>query len=190
MLKLNVKNHMEKIMEELKLIFPTTEYKNQLEKYKKDMIDAGSSMDGCGDLQQVDVDTWLKHCDDWRVGKNLPDGFVGSTQYICVRKSDNKIVGMLQIRHEISTDYLFNYGGHIGDSVAPDERNKGYGKKLLSLGLEKCKELGLNKVLITCEDTNVASRKCILFCGGKYEDTRTFKPLNVNLERYWINIVE
>lgn len=94
---------------------------------------------------------------------------------------------MLQIRH-ILNDFLLNFGGHIGDSVAVSERNKGYGKRLLTLGLEKCRDLGIERVLITCKDTNIASRKCILANGGKYEDTRTIKDQNINLERYWIDL--
>lgn len=174
-------------MEELELIFPTKEYKTQVEKYKKDMLDARSGMDGCGNLKKIDFETWLQQCNDWREGKNLPEGYVPSTQYICVRKSDKKVVGMLQIRHQLS-DFLLNYGGHVGDSVAVDERNKGYGKKLLALGLKKCKELGIDRVLVTCKDTNVASRKCILANGGQYEDTRRIEEDNLNLERYWIEI--
>jgi len=173
-------------MEELELILPTAEYKAQIEKYKQDMLDAGSGMDGCGSLRNDDFETWLKKCNDWREGKNLPEGYVPSTQYICVRKSDNKVIGMFQIRHTLS-DFLLNYGGHAGDSIAVDERNKGYGKKLLALGLKKCKELGIDRVLVTCKDTNIASRKCILANGGQYEDTRTIKEENINLERYWID---
>ena len=173
-------------MEELELILPTIEYKEQIEKYKQDMLDAGSSMDGCGTLRNDDFDTWLQKSVDCQEGKNLPDGFVPATQYICVRKSDNKVIGMFQIRHTLN-DFLFNFGGHAGDSVAVDERGKGYGKKMLALGLEKCKELGLNKVLVTCKDTNIASRKCIIANGGVYEDTRTIEQEGINLERYWID---
>jgi len=172
-------------MEELKLILPSAKYRGQIEKYKQNMLDAGSSMDGCGALRNSDFNTWLKECNDWRKGKNLPSGFVPATQYICVRKTDNKLVGMIQIRHEL-TEFLLNYGGHIGDSIAVGERNKGYGKKLLALGLEKCKKIGIEKVLITCADSNIASRKCILANGGKYEDTRANG--DINLERYWIDI--
>jgi len=173
-------------MEELELILPTNDYKVQIEKYKQDMLDAQSSMDGCGSLREDDFDTWLQKCNDWKDGKNLPDGFVPSTQYICIRKSDNKVIGMFQIRHTLS-DFLLNYGGHAGDSIAVDERNKGYGKKLLALGLAKCQELGINKVLLTCKDTNIASRKCIIANGGQYEDTKTIKDQNINIERYWID---
>lgn len=80
-------------MEELELILPTIEYKQQIEKYKQDMLDAGSSMDGCGSLRDDDVETWLKKSDDWREGKNLPNGFVPATQYICIRKMTTRLLG-------------------------------------------------------------------------------------------------
>lgn len=172
---------------DIRLILPTREYKEKIEAYKKGLLDGGSEMDGCGSLRNDDVDTWLKKSNDHRKGKNLPDGFVPATQYICVRKSDDKIVGMLQIRHTL-TDFLLNYGGHIGDSIAIDERKKGYGKAMLALGLKKCKLLGMDKVLITCMDTNIASRKCIMANGGKYEDSRFEPNKAVTLERYWIDL--
>ncbi len=143
-------------------------------------------------MKNDDIDVWLKKCNDHRHGKNLPKGFVPATQYICVRKSDDKLVGMLQIRHELN-DFLLNYGGHIGDGIAIDERGKGYGKEILRLGLEKCKKMGMKRVLITCKDTNTASRKCILANGGKFEDKRQLndpqnKDNGVVLERYWIEL--
>lgn len=174
-------------MNELELIMPTMEYKEQVERYKKDMIDAGSSMDGCGDLRIDNFATWLQKCNDWRTGGNLPTGYVPASQYICIRNLDNKLIGMFQIRHELN-DFLLNYGGHCGDSVAVEERGKGYGKKLLALGLKKCKELGIDKVLVTCKDTNIASRKCILANGGQYEDTRRLESEGVNIERYWFTL--
>ena len=81
----------------------------------------------------------------------------------------------------------------ILDSIAVDERGNGYGKEILRLGLEKCKELGIDKVLVTCKDTNIASRKCILANGGKLEDKRQIhdaqnKDDGVILERYWIDL--
>ena len=172
-------------MDKLKLILPAKKYKDEILRYKNDMIKSNSSMDGCGNLRKVDVSTWLKNCKDWRIGKNLPEGYVPSTQYILVRESDNKIIGMLDIRHEFS-NFLLNYGGLIGYSIDISERKKGYGKEILKLGIKKAKKLGFKKVLITCLDTNTPSRKCILYNGGIYEDTR--KMEDRKLERYWINL--
>lgn len=178
-------------MEEFKLILPTKKYLEKVEKYKQNMINAGSGMDGTGNLRKLDAKTWLKQSNDYRLGKNLPEGFVTATQYICVKKSDDKIVGMIQIRHELN-DFLLNYGGHIGYSIAINERGKGYSKIQLKLGLEKCKKLGIKKVLITCKDYNTPSKRCILANGGVYEDTRTIENWkdegNINLERYWITL--
>lgn len=176
-------------MKELELIFPTIEYKEQIENYWQDMSEASSKANKHGTLEtdyHEDFETWLKRCNDSKEGKNLPRGRVPSTQYLCVRKLDNIVVGMIQIRHSLN-DFLLNCVGHIGYSIAVGERNKGYGKKMLALGLKKCKELGIDKVLVTCKDTNVASRKCIIANGGQYEDTRTIKEENINLERYWID---
>ena len=172
--------------EQLKLVFPTPNYKEKIEEFKQKMLDAGSSMAGCGSLMQDDFDTWLKKCNDWRNGENLPDGIVEASQYILVRTSDDKLIGMLQLRHLLN-EFLLNYGGHIGDCIVIDERKKGFGKKILKLGLEKCKELGILRVLVTCLNSNVASRKCILANGGKYEDTRISDD-GSQIERYWIDL--
>ena len=94
---------------------------------------------------------------------------------------------MLQIRHCFN-DYLEKFGGHIGYSVAPSERRKGYATEMLKAALPKCRELGLDKVLITCIDHNVGSRKTILANGGIYESTVYEPDEKVNLERYWIDL--
>ncbi len=195
---INLRNRAKKLYDgcenpsDLKLVLPTKKYYDQVALFKQKFLDAGSSFDGTNTLRDDDVSTWLKKCEDYRKGKNLPKGFVSATQYICVRKSDDKLVGMLQIRHQLN-DFLLNYGGHIGDCIAVDERGKGYGKQILKLGLKKCKNLGIKKVLITCKDTNIASRKCILANGGKFEDKRQIddprnKDYGVCIERYWIEI--
>ena len=79
------------------LKLPTKKYKKSIEAYKENLIKNNSSTDGCGDLKKDDFDTWLKKSNDWRNGKNLPNGYVSATQYILVRKTDAKVVGMLHI---------------------------------------------------------------------------------------------
>ena len=94
---------------------------------------------------------------------------------------------MIQVRHYFN-EYLEKFGGHIGYSVRPSERRKGYAKKMLKDCLKYCEEINLDKVLITCMDSNVGSRKTILRNGGVYENT-VFEPSReVNLERYWITL--
>jgi predicted acetyltransferase len=87
-----------------------------------------------------------------------------------VRESDSKIVGVIQIRHCFN-EFLEKYAGHIGYSVCPSERKKGYATQMLRLALPECKSLGIKQVLICCVRGNEGSRKTILNNGGKYEST-------------------
>jgi len=110
---------------------------------------------------------------------------VPSEQFVFLRERDHKIVGMIQFRHEFN-DFLREFGGNIGYSVCPDERRKGYAKRMLTECLKVCRAFGLDRVLVTCLVENEASRKTILSCGGIYDKTVYCERDNVNLERYWI----
>ena len=83
---------------------------------------------------------------------------------------------------------LAAYGGHIGYSVRPSERRKGYAARMLREVLPFCRQLGLSRVLITCTPDNEASRRVILSAGGVYESTVFEADRNRELERYWIDL--
>lgn len=175
-------------MENMKFIEPTFEYAEQVRVYRQELLDAGSSMDGTGALRRMeDPKEWIEYCIKGKNKDTQPEGRVPATQYIFVRESDNKIVGMLQIRHYLN-EFLEKYASHIGYSVAPSERRKGYATNMLEIGLTKCKDLGIHKVLISCIDDNVGSRRTILKNGGVYETTVYEPGEGVNLERYWIDL--
>lgn len=96
-------------------------------------------------------------------------------------------IGTSLLRPKIEGD-LFNRGGHISYEIRPSERRKGYGKKILALTLLKAKEHGLEKVLLTCDESNIASKKIIEHNGG-IADTPFFeKGMSEQKLRYWINI--
>lgn len=172
----------------MKLIEPTEGYFRQIREYRQEFLDCGDSMDGTDGLRHMeDPEQWVKHCRLSKDPDTVPEGMVPATQYIFVREDDDKIVGMLQIRHCLN-DYLEKFGGHIGYSVAPSERRKGYASQMLREALPKCKELGIDEVLITCIDNNEASRKTILANGGSYESTVYEPDENVYLERYRITL--
>ena len=176
------------MMTYMKLIEPTAEYCRQIQAYRKEFLDCSDSMDGTHGLRDIgDPAKWIEHCALFKDPLTVPKGRVPATQYIFVREEDDKIVGMLQIRHYFNA-YLEKYGGHIGYSVAPSERRKGYASQMLKTALHKCKELGIDKVLITCIDNNEGSRKTILANGGVYESTVNEPDEKINLERYWIDL--
>lgn len=101
---------------------------------------------------------------------------------------DGKIVGRSSIRHELN-DHLFKLGGHIGYAVASSFRQKGYATEILKQSLVYCRDvLKLDKVLVTCDDDNVASIKTIEKNGGILENKIKVKEEDVLTRRYWINL--
>ena len=173
----------------MKLIEPTMKYDEQIQSCKQECLSCGSPMDGTGSLRYDTTAEWLDKVNAYKNPATVPPDKVQATQYIFVREEDGKVVGMLQIRHYLN-DLLREFGGHIGYLIVPSERRKGYATQMLALGLEKCRELGLDKVLITCKTSNEGSRKVILKNGGKYDSTVYWPEREENLERYWIDLTQ
>lgn len=173
-------------MEELVLLRPTAEHAEQIMECKQEYLAAGSSMDGCGPMRRTDDPIeYIQKCALEENPETCPAPLVPATQFLLVRNDDNKVLGFLQVRHEFN-DYLSRFGGHIGYSVRPSERRKGYAKQMLQMALPFCRELGLDKVLITCTDGNIGSEKTILANGGVYEST-VYEPDGKKfLKRFWI----
>lgn len=175
-------------MEEFLLIRPRSEYAGQIIEYRQEFLDAGDSMDGTGSLRRIsDPEEYIRICSKYEDPLKVPARLVPATQFLFIRKSDNKLVGMIQVRHRFN-DYLEKYAGHIGYSVRPSERRKGYAKEMLKMTLPFCREIGIDKVLITCIDGNIGSEKTILANGGIYEYTIHEPDENVNLKRFWITL--
>ena len=123
---------------------------------------------------------WLKNNQDHEMGINLPEGWVPDIQLVAF-SIDGQAVGFLNIRLRLN-DYLLEEGGHIGYSIRPSERGKGYAKEALRQGLQVAKEKNIKKALVTCSTGNPASRAVIVSNGGVFEDVRN------GVERYWIDL--
>lgn len=173
--------------DELELVFPTIEHKAQVEEYLQEFFDNGEyEIAGDGGLDRIkDFDEWLRKIQNDVSKENIEENRIPATLYLTIRKSDNKIVGNVQIRHKLN-EKLWKHGGHIGDSIRPSERRKGYATEQIRLALKKCKELGIHNVLMTCDKTNVASRKSIIKNGGILENEVYVD--NVLLQKFWISL--
>ena len=174
-------------MEKMLFIRPDASYLDEASAYRAEFLSMGSSMDGTGMLRKVDAAEWLRLLPIYENPETTPAHLVPATQFIYVRESDRRIVGMLQVRHWLN-DHLRLYDGHIGYSVRPSERRKGYASAMLQAALPFCKTLGLDRVLITCYTENEASRRTILKNGGIYENTVRETDENKDIERYWITL--
>ncbi len=111
-------------------------------------------------------------------GKWLP-----CTNYFLVDDT-NRIVGMIDIRHELN-EHLHQVGGHIGYGVRPSERRKGYATRMLAEALKVTEGLGIDAVLVTCNDDNIGSTKTIENNGG-VEDTSFIEVDGTVVRRFWI----
>ena len=172
-------------MENIYLKFPTIEDKgNWIEYIKEYHLDKGAKPLGC--TENIDYEDWLNKIKNEYIGIDLQEGRVPSSVYFLM--IDNKIVGHLSIRHSIDNEFLKRYGGHIGYGVRPSERRKGYATIMLALALEKCNELGLEDVMVTCKEDNIGSFKTIENNGGVLEKIIFIPEENCNFRIYWINI--
>lgn len=160
---------------------------DEIRAYRTAMLDAGSSMDGCGSLRRHENPAdWLAFNALLAHPDTVPAGMVPSTQYVCLNEA-GRILGMIQLRHAMN-EYLRLYAGHIGYSVRPDERRKGYATWMLRAVLAEAGALGMERVMVSCLTDNEGSRRTILACGGVYAATVHEPKENVDLEQYWIQL--
>ncbi|ATV68325.1 GNAT family N-acetyltransferase [Fusobacterium pseudoperiodonticum] len=173
-------------MEKIILVKPDLSYADEIIKYKEESLKESPLINGSAGLDRFSsIEDWLQELKKRSSQDTVPEGLVPSSTYLGLREKDNYIVGMIDIRHYLN-EYLTEAGGHIGYGVRKTERNKGYAKQMLKLALEKCKELKIKRVLITCDEDNIASEKVILSANAKLEDIRNVN--GENKKRFWIDL--
>ncbi|MGB4966272.1 MAG: GNAT family N-acetyltransferase [Microgenomates group bacterium] len=166
------------------------------EQYKESFIEAikeFQSNDPLGryvDLDAEDIDknfsSYIANLDAESKGIDLLEGRVPQTTYWLI--DNDEFIGRVRIRHSLN-DTLMKIGGHIGYDIRPSQRKKGYGKAILKLVLPFAKKLGIDKALITCDVTNIASKKIIEANGGILENTILDSTTMPEKHRYWIEII-
>ena len=175
------------LMDRLNLIKPTLEYKEKSWDFRNECLTESEEIHGDGGLDKSNnFEEWLENLKKESSKDTCGEKWVPATTWLAIRESDEKIVGVIQLRHELN-EFLLNRGGHIGYEVRPSERQKGYATEMLRLVLIKSKKMGLKKVLISCTKSNLASARTILKNGGVLDDERTWIDGSI-YQRYWIEI--
>ncbi|MBF6339796.1 GNAT family N-acetyltransferase [Nocardia abscessus] len=126
---------------------------------------------------------YLSVLKDYRQGINLPGGTVAATYLVAT--VDDQVVGRTSIRHTLN-DALRRRGGHIGYGVLAPFRRRGYGTAILRHSLTVARAIGIDRILITCDDANLASRRIIESCGGVLESVEPWTD-GSQIRRYWID---
>lgn len=116
-------------------------------------------------------------------GEGLPEGYIPNSVFWLVE--GDEFIGWVDIRHRLTTQ-LLQIGGHIGYDVRPSQRGKGYGKLALKLALEKARQLGIEKILVTCDISNIPSKRVIETNGGVFESEAEAGQDKPKKLRYWI----
>ena len=123
---------------------------------------------------------WLEKNLQAEAGINIPANWVPAIQLVSFNEAGHAL-GFLHLRLRLN-EHLLEKGGHIGYSIRPSERGKGYAKESLRQGLQVAKEKNIHRALVTCSIKNPASRAVILANGGQLEDICS------ETERYWIDL--
>ena len=153
----------------------------QILDYKEEFVLNNEIIHGAANMTDLSVAEWVQFTENTKYKESVIPGFV--TAHTFFASDNNKIVGIINARHELN-DYLLNFGGHIGYSVRKSERRKGYAKAMLSYTVDFLLSLGLEKILITCDKNNIASKRTIESCGGILEN-EVIEESRITL-RYWI----
>jgi predicted acetyltransferase len=126
---------------------------------------------------------YLEVLGDHARGENLPPKHVPSTFLFAF--AETRIVGRVSIRHSLN-DQLRQVGGHIGYVVVPEFRRRGYATMMLRQAIQIARGLGIDRILVTCDDDNIGSIRTIEKNGGVLDSIIVVPHLAKPKRRYWI----
>lgn len=164
----------------MKLYLPEEVNKEDIREMYLELKPGMEMVNGCGGLDLMTFDEWIIYTVKSRVEGNTLDNYVPSTVYILV--DNNRLIGFLDIRHYLNEN-LIKLGGHIGYSIRPSERLKGYGNEILKMGIKKAKSMGIDKILLTAHKDNIGSNIIIKNNGGVLDNE---KIGDIYTNRYWV----
>ncbi|KMK74646.1 GNAT family N-acetyltransferase [Alkalihalobacillus pseudalcaliphilus] len=173
-------------MEKLQLIKPSIRYQESYLDFYQEWKETGEPMvPFVISKDPTHFGEMIDELEKAESGENIYEGWVRNSTFWLVNPN-GKVIGAVNIRHQL-TEKLFNEGGHIGYGIRPTERKKGYAHIMLQLALVEAGKLGIDKALVVCDETNVASERTIILNGG-VADSDFMKEKDHIIKRYWITI--
>lgn len=181
-------------MEQFYLEIPSLKRKKEITDYINELVIYNSDINGIEVFTKIldgyTFEQVLEHClklEDKEYAKRL--GKAQMKTFLLIRKEENKVVGALNIRFNLP-EKVKQFGGNIGYGIRPTERRKGYNKINLYLGLIEAQKIGLDKVKLVCEASNLGSVKTIEALGATLERTEIDPYDGVLTSVYWFNVDE
>lgn len=167
----------------LQFMLPTERNREDVLSFYDEIQKSGGTCIGMSNCKNYNA--WLTEMQNRHAGENLPDGYVRENFYLCYE--GKRLVGVFGLKFEL-TEFLLNYGGHIGYATRPSDRNRGLATQMLKQGLQFAKKFGYERILCTCDSDNYASEKVILKNGGVFENELHDPNEDVTVKRFWIQL--
>lgn len=153
-------------MEKIRLVFPEENRKEDALAFRQEFFDAGEqTINGSYklDMPQYSYEEWVALMRE-NLSKETVDPKFGMSETYFAVDERNYIVGIINFRHELTPFYA--KAGHVGCSVRPSCRGKGYGTEMVRAILDHARCAGIEELKLVCKRSNVASAKVIMKSGG------------------------
>ncbi len=171
---------------DLQLITPRADLADEYRRMVAQFTQAGEESHQ-DEIEAIEADfaQFVESLSDHQQGLELPEKMVDYSTYWLTY--EDELIGTARLRHRLTDELAISYG-NIGYDVKPSARAKGFATKLLAMMLQKAGDLGLEKVLLTCEAENPASARVIEKNGGKLLDEVISSATGLPIRRYWIEL--
>ena len=180
------------MFEKFYLEIPSMGRKKEIIEYLDEFVKYNSDINGAGSLDKIyegyTFEQALERClnmEDKKYAESV--GRCQGKTFLLIRENDNKIVGTINLRWNLS-EAMLRFGGHIGYGIRPTERRKGYNKINLYLGMMEAKKVGLDKVMLDCDVNNLGSDRTLKALGGVLERTEIDPSDGILTNVYWFDV--